>query len=254
MKIRIVLVEENSVFRDELKNHLLFYNIFEIVGEFTKIDDVVCYMTLNKVDAVFANVKIGNERTSGDGFYLSVFLTLTYPDLMMVLYSDSEKCAYDAFKNGCTEFFVLPMDNLIMQRVVNRVQYLHKLLQYKNESVNRSIIIKTRVGYQVAKISDILFVERSNRRNKMVTVDGGEIILANYTMDEIEKMLADSSFYRCYQSFIVNLSKVSFVKVNNETKNYSLLFQDYDGEVMLSRYKYAEVISILQDKYAKIMM
>lgn len=254
MKIKLALVEENEKVRSELKNLLMFYNVFEIVKECTKIDDIVQFSGLSQLDAVFSNVTLGDSSTSSDGFYLSVYLTQLYPDLMMVTYSDSEKYANHAFRNGCIEFFSLPFDSLVMQRVVNRLTYQHKLLQYKNESLNRSIMIKTKTGYQLIRINDILFIERSNRKNKLVTVDGQEIILSGYTMDEMEKMLAESGFYRCYQSFIVNLSKVSFVKADAEAKNYALLFEDYSGQVMLSRDKYAEVISILKDRYVKIVM
>ncbi|MDD6441878.1 MAG: LytTR family transcriptional regulator DNA-binding domain-containing protein, partial [bacterium] len=60
--------------------------------------------------------------------------------------------------------------------------------------------------------------------------------------------------YRCYQSFIVNLSKVSYVKANNETKSFSLVFDGYAGEVMLSRDKYTEVVQLLKNKYAGITL
>ncbi len=252
--MKILLVEENETLRSQLKNLLLFYNVFEVQAEFARVEDVIHYAGLPEIEAVFCNAKMGDPSTSGDGFFLSVYLTQEYPDLMMVVYSDMSGYASHAFKHGCAEFFTLPFDSLEMHRVVKRLTYLHKLLAYKNESVNRSIMIRTKTGYQLTKIQDILFVERSNRRNKMVTVNGSEIILAGYTMDEMEKMLAASSFYRCYQSFIVNLSKVSFVKVNNETKSYSLLFADYAGEVMLSRDKYTEVVALLKDKYAKIVI
>ncbi|WP_099204015.1 LytR/AlgR family response regulator transcription factor [Scatolibacter rhodanostii] len=254
MKIKLVLVEENDQIRFELKDLLLFYNVFDIVAEFTKLEDIIQFTDLNQIDAVFTNVRLGSAKTSGDGFYLSVYLTQQYPDLMVVTYADTKEYAYHAFKHGCLEYFALPFDSLVMQRVVNRLVYQHSLLQYKNESVNRSVMIKTKTGYQLKKINDILFVERSNRKNRLVTVDGNEIILAGYTMDEIEKMLGTSGFYRCYQSFIVNLSKVSFIKANAETKNYSLLFENYAGEIMLSRDKYAEVVSILKERYAKISM
>ena len=45
----------------------------------------------------------------------------------------------------------------------------------------------------------------------MVTADGQELALLGYTMGQLEDILGRSGFYRCYQSFIVNLSRVSAV-------------------------------------------
>jgi len=61
-----------------------------------------------------------------------------------------------------------------------KLQYLFELLQYKRLSVNRSIMIKTRNGYQLVDIDKIFFIERVDRKNKMVMVDGKEMIIFRY--------------------------------------------------------------------------
>ena len=71
-------------------------------------------------------------------------------------------------------------------------------------------------------------------------------------MNEIEHFLEGSGFYRCYQSFIVNLSKVSFVRVYNASKNYTIQFKGYSGEVLLSRSKYSELVGLLKERYARL--
>ena len=73
-----------------------------------------------------------------------------------------------------------------------------------------------------------------------------------YTMGQLEQMLEGSGFYRCYQSFIVNLSKVSFLRADNDSNNYAIQFDGYDGEVLLSRDKYAQLLTLLKDRYAKV--
>ena len=103
---------------------------------------------------------------------------------------------------------LLPFDPLALQAQVNRLRYVFDLQQTKREAANRSLLIKTRIGYQLTPVSDILFVERSNRKNRIVTQSGAEIHPLGYTMNQLEQMLEGCGFYRCYQSFIVNLSKV----------------------------------------------
>ena len=116
------------------------------------------------------------------------------------------------------------------------------------------MMIKTRNGYQLVDIDKVLFIERTDRKNKMVMVDGKEMILSGYSMNELEQILEGYNFYRCYQSFIVNLSKVSYVRADNEAKNFALIFDGYAGEVMVSRDKYTEVLQLLKSKYAKLTL
>jgi DNA-binding LytR/AlgR family response regulator len=248
MKIKLVLVENDEDIRQQLKDLLVFYNLFEIINDFDNVNDANDFICTNQVDAVFINTEAGNAEFSGDGSYLAINLSQKYPDLIIIMYSLKEQNASRIMEMNCTDFFTLPFDGMTMQRVVNHIEYIFDLLQYKRQLVNRSIMIKTNMGYQLVPLDNILFIERFNRKNRMVTTDGKEIILGKYSLDELEEIFRPNNFYRCYQSFIVNLSKVSFIKINNETKNYVLLFDNYAGEVMLSRQKYNEVIELLKNK------
>ena len=72
-------------------------------------------------------------------------------------------------------------------------------------------------------LASVLFAERNNRRITLHCAGGEEVPLNGYTMEELEQILAGSNFYRCYQSFLVNLDRVSFVKANSDSKGYALL-------------------------------
>lgn len=254
MKINLVLVENDHALLGKLEHLLSFYNGFNIIGRFSSVDDAIGFTRENETDAVFANVAVGDGRTSSDISYLTAILACEDPDIQTVIYSAQAGDAYGALLNHCTDFFTLPFEPLAMQRVVGHLTYLHDLLQYKRESLNRSIMIKTKKGYCLMPVNEILFVERSDRKNKIVTEDGQETILSGYTMDEIERILGKCDFYRCYQSFIVNLSKISFISVDNETKNYTIRFKHYRGEIILSRSKYTEVVALLKNKYSRLSM
>lgn len=249
MKIKLIVVEENIEIRNKFIYLMQFYNMFEVVGEFSSSEVAIEFISSNNVDVVFINLKVGSPDTGGDGSYLAVSLREHYPDIIVVSYSNKESYAYSAYNFGCAEYFELPFDSIVLLRVVNRIKYLFELIQYKKDAFNRSMMIKTKDGYQLIKVSDVLFIERDNRKNKIVCIDGKEIILSRYTMEQLEDVLKGYNFYRCYQSFIINLSKVSFIKVNSESKNYSIMFEGYDGEVLLSRDKYSEIVNLLKDKF-----
>ena len=183
---------------------------------------------------------------------MAYLLAQTHPDVQVVLYADTADWAFQAFRSQCAGYLLLPFDPLALQALVNRLRYVFDLQQTKREAANRSLLIKTRSGYQLTPVSDILFVERSNRKNRIVTQSGAEIHPLGYTMNQLEQMLEGCGFYRCYQSFIVNLSKVSFIRADGSSKTYAIQFDGYDGEVLLSRDKYPELLTLLKEKYANI--
>ena len=254
MKIRTVIVDNNPTERQQLCAMLRFYDIFEIVELFDNADNAYEYLCTNDVTAVFIHLECSHEGRSSDGSFLAYSLSNVRPDMIVALYSKFEKKASEMFSMNCAEFFTLPLNPSVIHRVVSRIQYRYALLEYKRQTRDRSMMVKTNQGYQLVNLDNILFIERYNRKNRMLTTEGKQIMLNGYSLDELTQILEPSGFYRCYQSYIVNLSKVSSIRVDSVSKNYSLQFDGYAGEILLSRDKYSEIVSLLKDKYARISL
>ena len=252
MEMRLLLVDSNLALRGELWNLLKLYQVFRLEAELETAEQAVEYILTHDVDVVFINHQPADAQKTSTGEYLSAILSQSSPHVQVVLYSDSQEWAYWAYRSQCAGYLLTPFDPLALQITVNRLTYIFDLQLVKRESSNRSIMIKTRSGYQFMPLQEILFIERSGRRNRMVTADGQELALLGYTMGQLEDMLGRCGFYRCYQSFIVNLSKVSAVHADSGAKNYTLRFKDYEGEILLSREKYTEIMSLLKERYARI--
>ena len=71
MKMKLVLVEEDTSLRTRLEELLTFYNVFDIVKTFDGINEAHEYISLNEVDVVFINLRTGNPAFSDDGGYLA---------------------------------------------------------------------------------------------------------------------------------------------------------------------------------------
>ena len=251
--MRTLLVDSNLDLRGELWNLLSMYRYFQMVpAELKTTEEAVDCIASNEVDVVFINNQPADPRYTSQGTALTSYLAHERPDIQVVVYADSADAAYWAYRSQCAGFLLTPIDPLAFQALVNRLTYIYDLQRAKREMANRSIMIKTKSGYQLTRLSDILFIERSSRKNRIVATDGQETVLLGYTMNQLEEMLGGSGFYRCYQSFIVNLAQVSFIRADNDAKNYALRFKDYDGEILLSRNKYTEIVDLLRDRYAKI--
>ena len=251
-EVKLLLVESDTAIRSDIWNLLALYRTFKLVGEVDTAEQAIDYVDTHEVDVVFTNRQPADPRITGDGGHLGTVLFQTHPDVQVVIYSTEADYAIYAWHAGCTGFLTYPIDALRLQMVVNKLTYVHELQQIRDESAERSIMVKTKTGYHLTPLQDILFVEHIGRSNKRVTESGQVIELMGYTMNALEAMLEPRGFYRCHQSFIVNLSKVSAVHADNESKRYGVSFRDYDGEILVSREKYADMVSRLREKIARI--
>ena len=251
-EMKVLLVDSDERLRGKLTVMLHAFQCFRIAGIAQTTEEAVEYIQSNDVDVIFVNHQPADPRVTSGGEHLAAVLGQSHPHIQVVIYSNTAEWAYNAYRCQCAGYLLVPFDPLALQSLVNRLRYVFDLQQAKREVSNRSIMIKTRSGYQLTRLSNILFIERSNRKNRIVTTDGQEIALLGYTMNQLEEMLESCGFYRCYQSFIVNLSQVAVVRADNEAKNYAIRFKGYEGEILLSREKYAELVVLLKGRYAGI--
>lgn len=254
MKICYLIVEKDQRIRNDLSNVLDLYPVMKCESVCASIQEAVEYLAGHTVNVVFMNYEMGDPVKTGDAFYMCSYWNKSYPDMMTVLYGNDPSQAYLSIQVGCCDFFRLPVEVTEIQRVISRIRYRYDLLLYKIHAKNRLIMIRTRTGYQLIERNNILFVERTNRRNRLITAEGREVWLAGYSMDELENLLSDCGFYRCYQSFIVNLEKVTEICVNSEKKLYTLRFANYDGDIILSREKYSEILEMLKERHAGVSL
>lgn len=254
MRIKTVIVENNPQTLSKIENLLGFYREFDVVNTFDDIESASRYLMEEDVDAVFIQSSVGDPKCSPDGSFLLSYITRKKPDLLAVLYCASQSIAFWALSAGAVAAFTTPVDPLMFQSVIDRVLYVYDLLQYKRDAQARSIMIKTKEGYRMLRLADILFIERRERKKYIICADGSEITVANYSMDDIEKMLSSSHFYRCYSSFIINLERVLHLNINTDKKLYSVTLDGFNGEIILSREKYKELMAVLKKKYSDLTL
>ena len=252
MDMRLVIVDSNAELRERLRNLLSLQRCFRLEAELNTTEEAVAYMELHEADVIFINAQPADASFTSEGNYLSYVLSTTRPDTQVVVYGAAKEDAYHAVRGLSAGFLLLPFDPLDLQQTVNRLRYVFELQTAKKETANSSLMIKTKQGYQLVRLDTVLFLERAARICKIVTEDGTVTDLQGYSMADLERMLEPRGFYRCHQSFLVNLAKVNTIQADNEIKHYSICFKGFAGEITVSREKYTDMVTRLRDKYARI--
>ncbi len=254
MVMKILLVESDVQLQKDLQARLAANPFVEIVERVNTTEEAFNYLRTNRVHAVFSNIQPAPPEMTSDGSCLALFVAQYYPDIQAVLYGSLQNILDKTVLSACSGILTLPFNSYAVQQVITRLHYVFRLQQKSLEAANRSIMVKTKEGYRLLVLKDILFIERSDRKNRIVMDNGTEILLYRYTLDELEQMLEGSDFYRCYQSFIVNLSKIAEIRADSEAKSFTIVFEGNKNEIMLSRNKYVKIVELLREKYAKVSL
>jgi DNA-binding LytR/AlgR family response regulator len=252
MEMKLVIVDSDQELRERLWALLSLQRCFKLTAELNTTDEAVEYMQTNEADVIFINNRPADASATSEGSYLSYVLSNSHPDTQVVVYGTYREDAYYAVRGLSAGFLLLPFDPLDLQQTVNRLRYVFELQTAKKETANSSLMIKTKTGYQLVRLENVLFLERVSRTCRIVTADGGEIGLQGYSMADLERILEPRGFYRCHQSFLVNLAKVETIQADNDVKHFAISFRGFTGEIAVSREKYMDMVSLLRNKFARL--
>ena len=250
--MRALLVESDQKRRAQLWNLLRMYQVFTLAGEADTSEEAVTLLQKQKVDVVFCNHQPAPPNRTSTGDWLATVLAQNQPDIQVVMYADTTEWAFEAYRSQCAGYLLLPFDPLALQALVNRLRYVFDFAadqagsrqpQPAHQNAQR---LPAHAGHRhfVCRAQQPQKPHRHPVRHRDPP--------AGLHDEQLEQMLEGCGFYRCYQSFIVNLIDIRIVRADGSSKTYAIQFDGYDGEILLSRDKYPELIALLKEKYANI--
>ena len=140
-------------------------------------------------------------------------------DFEIIFTTSYDQYAITAFKFSALDYLLKPVDREELEKAVQRVskkinppvsQQLEILLQKINQpaiTVQR-IALPTMQGLEFVPVESILHCSSSNNYTEFFLTDKKKLLVSR-TLKEVEEMLADHSFLRVHNSYIVNLNAVT---------------------------------------------
>jgi len=128
------------------------------------------------------------------------------------------------------------MNNLQLSR--ERKAGMLKRLEHKYKS---KIGFSTQEGVHIVSIRDILYLRAVGNYTEVYLLNGKMIMLSK-TLKIIEKLLPETGFKRCHQSYVVNLEEVRLLQDS--------IFLSNEAEIPISRRKKNEFKTWFLDKVA----
>ena len=140
-------------------------------------------------------------------------------DFEIIFTTSYDQYAITAFKFSALDYLLKPVDREELEKAVQRVskkinppvsQQLEILLQKINQpaiTVQR-IALPTMQGLEFVPVESILHCSSNNNYTEFFLKDKKKLLVSR-TLKEVEDMLADHSFLRVHNSYIVNLNAVT---------------------------------------------
>jgi len=151
-------------------------------------------------DVVFLDISMPNMS----GFEL--LNRVNYKDFKLVFTTAHEEYAIRAIKNKAFDYLLKPIDPGDFKQCMENLRQLAVSATPRPAS-KKMVELQVRDGIIYIRQSEIIRLEASRSYTEF-HLDGGIRHVASRNLKEYEALLDESIFYRCHNSYIVNLQKV----------------------------------------------
>ncbi len=155
-------------------------------------------------------------------------------DLCIIFISNMTQYALEGYRVHAFDFLVKPFDYEFFKKVFSLA--CRRMERRKNNTIH----IKNDSGLFSLQISRILYAETLD--HKLLLHTEQKDVICYISLGQLEKKLADSNFFRCHQSFLINLAWVTELRKDS--------VQMKGGDIVpVSRHRRKEFIQAMT-KYA----
>jgi len=209
MKLRAIIVEDEEVSREILRNYLAKYcPKVELIGEATNIDEALLIIRNNELDLVFLDVEMpyGNAfdllDKVGDRQFETVFVTAY------------NHYAIDALNAHASYYLLKPIS---IETLIEAVDYVSEIktkenslqntvLKPKFTQVDGKITIPLQNGFEVLEIKDILYCQADDNYTNIFINEKKKLV--SKTLKYFDEILSKSGFARVHKSYLVNVNAI----------------------------------------------
>jgi two-component system, LytTR family, response regulator len=239
MSIRAILVDDEDLARQILREYLTQEEDVEIIAECNNGFDAVKAIAEWKPDLVFLDVQMPKL----DGFEV---LELVDSNLAVVFVTAYDQYAMKAFDAAAVDYLLKPFDanrlrtalGKARRRLGERMPGLHpaELKQTARPPGQwpERIVVKDGARVHIIPVAQLEYAEAQD--DYVALRSGGKSYLKQQTISSLEESLDPLKFVRVHRSFLINLERVS--KIEPYTKDSRLAILASGAQVPVSRAGY----------------
>lgn len=209
MKIKAIIVEDEAVSREILRNYIYKYcpNV-ELQGEASNINEAYDLIKKHELDLVFLDV----EMPFGNAFDLLEKVDDRRFETVFVTAYDHY--AIEALNSHASYYLLKPISIDELIKAVNHVTEIkekenelqNKVLSPKVSTISGKITIPQQDGFEVLDVNDIVFCKADDNYTEIHLADSKKLV--SKTLKYFEEVLSGYDFARIHKSYLVNINSI----------------------------------------------
>jgi len=203
MMLNCIIVEDEPIARDILKNYIAQVPYLKLSGEYDDAFEAMQMINKQSVDLVFLDINM--PRLSG----LDMLRTLKkYPAIIIT--SAFPEYALEGFELSVTDYLLKPFSFPRFVQATEKVFNQNELSEksYRQPEKDDFLMVKSDKKLTKVFFGDITYVEAYG--NYIFIYCGPERIMSKQTLTQFEEQLPGNRFVRIHKSYIVSMKAVKF--------------------------------------------
>jgi len=247
--IKAVIIDDEPAMQQV--NSMLMNEYFPevtVAGIANSVESAVLLIKEQQPQLVLLDIELG----SGTGF--QVLQQLKPYSFKVVFITGFDSYALKAIKFSALDYILKPVNETEFQNAIQKavdeinnqesqqLQTQHLLDTFKKEINPKKLVLKTAELLHIVDISDIHFCQSDNSYTTFF-LENNEKIVVSKSIGEFESLLADFSFFRPHQSFLVNLNHVKKI----DKSDGGFIVMKNKKEIPISIRQKKKLISLLEN-------
>jgi two-component system LytT family response regulator len=163
--------------------------------------------------------------SDGDAFdLLSEIENITFKILFITAHN---KYAVEAFKFSALDFLLKPLSPKTLIASLNKIieelqnQHYHNQLEaffhnFKTSGMNKKLVLKNLDAVHIVDLKEIVYIKSDNNYSTFFLSDNRKILVSQ-TLKSFDEKLDGHYFFRCHQSYLINLNCIRSIDKTNDT-------------------------------------
>lgn len=204
-KIKVVIIDDERLAREEIKRALQFYEDFVLIGEAENADDAKILIETEMPDLIFLDIQMPEKS----GFDLLESLD-NVPEVLFITAYD--QYAIQAFEVSALDYLMKPIREERFAKAIQKIRDTINMKSSLNDSLakDRKIFIKDGEKRFFIQLDEIYLIESLENYTRLFFQD--KKALQRRSLRQWEEMLDKNIFFRINRTEIINTQYIQEVK------------------------------------------
>jgi two-component system LytT family response regulator len=206
MTFKALLVDDERLARQELRELLADFKDVQVIGEAKNLTEAVTLIKLEKPDIVFLDIQLRQEN----GFDL---LEKVVHNFKLIFVTAFDEFAIRAFEINALDYLLKPVNPKRLKASIDKLYKVDVMpvLPVQKLSIDDSIFLNLGEHSHFLQINQVSHICASGDYSEVFTISSDSVervLLVEKSLKEWEVRLPEKSFVRIHRSTIINISQI----------------------------------------------